>query len=139
MGLAAPIASVVGGLGGALIGRSGQNRALQAQERATQAQLALEREREAARGRRYEQAYGDYRNEKTQYDQIRRALLGHYGINFGDTGGTPTPGAAKGSLGDLVSRGGLAPIGGTVPAMAGGVAPMEPVSEDVLDWRNYGA
>lgn len=146
MALAAPIASVVGGIGGALIGRSGQNRALQSQERATMAQIQLERDRDAARNARFEAANRRYDQEMANYNQIRRQLLGHYGINLGDQGGGAAPAGAQGvkggmSLGDLVSRGdGMAPMGGA-PAAAPALGPAEEAmggGGDVFDWRNYG-
>src|SRR5262245_52400513 len=116
MGWAAPVANLAGALGGALIGRSGQNAQLKAQERATNAQIALERERDAARTSRYNQAYADYQKKDAEYNMIRRALLGHYGVNLGgggEGGGAPAPAAAPPpqvgtqgvSLGQLMSGG----------------------------------
>jgi hypothetical protein len=159
MGWAAPVASIVTGIGGALIGRSGQNKALQAQERATNAQLQYQREQDAGRSQRYERAYGAYEKEKAQYDQIRRALLSHYGVNFGDApGGAPAGGGeVRGGMGagggmnvgQLLGGGqtaiGGAPVSGAPDAglgPAGPAGPSEPgplvADEDVFDWRRYG-
>jgi hypothetical protein len=156
------ILSGLGGLGAALIGRSAQNRGYAAQERATSQRIQLERERDAARQRRYDQSMENYRREKDQYDTIRRSLLSHYGITLptpsapgGATGAAPggaPPGAgAQGmSLGDLMGgRGGVAgPMGGggggfepPAPAAPGPggppAAPVDPFKEDILDWRRY--
>ena len=140
-------------LGGALIGRSGQNRAIGAQERATQAQIALERERDAARQRRYDAAMVDYRKEKDFYDQTRRQLLEHY---YGIKQPAPAaPAPAPGGQGQ-----GMAPVGGVTlgglmsrpPVASGGPAlgpsavlgppdpgqPSPDAEADVFDWRRYG-
>ena len=134
-------------LGGALIGRSGQNRAIGAQERATQAQIALERERDAARQRRYDAAMVDYRKEKDFYDQTRRQLLEHY---YGIKQPAPAaPAAAPGGQGQGLTLGGL--MGGAPPAFGGPaqgppavLGPPDPgqpspdAEADVFDWRRYG-
>jgi hypothetical protein len=159
MGWAAPVAQVAGAIGGALIGRSGQGQAIKSQERAAMQQIALERERDAARGQRYNTAMTAYNQEKQQYDQMRRALLAHYGVNMGGApgGGTPSPaGDVKGPMGSAgvspmsggVSLGALMG-GGSAPAPAAGdpaaaaARPDEPVplvdEGDAFDWRRYGA
>jgi hypothetical protein len=156
MGWAAPVAGVISTIGGALIGRSGQNRAIGAQERATQAQIQLERERDAARQQRYQSSMEDYRREKTQYDQIRRAMLSHYGINLPGEGQAGAGAGATGvSLGELVSGAGRmgaptkfgpaaapaagAALGAEAPAPGGDLGgEAGPSGEDLFDWRRYG-
>lgn len=159
MAWAAPVASVVTGIGGALIGRSGQNRALSAQERAATAQLQYQREQDANRARRYDSAMTDYRAEKAQYDAIRRAVLGHYGINLPDPsartvagpGASPTQSGGM-NLEQLVgvgqrfastpriapgpTDGSVAPVAGSQSSEA--LTDGESVRDDVFDWRNYG-
>jgi hypothetical protein len=160
--------AAAGSLGGALIGRSGQNRALQSQERATNAQIQLERERDAARQQRYAASMENYNRENAEYNQMRRALLAHYGVNFGDTGAAPSGGGggAQGGMGagggydvTMGNPGGGISLGALMQGQAtGGGGPAGPTPApppgdpagakgtlgdmmeggDAFDWRNYG-
>lgn len=154
-----------GSLGGALISRTGQGKAIGASERATMAQLQYQREQDAAKQKRYDAAMQSYAQEKQRYDQIRTALLGHYGIQLPGAGGAPAGAGAppagggeagqKGmSLGDLASIGGRFNTAGAAPmpmadpsgpSVAPDGTPAEPAAPqapgagtDVFDWRNYG-
>lgn len=154
MGWASAAANVVGALGGALIGRSGQGKAIGAQERATMAQIQLERDRDAAKQKRYESGMADYRREKENWDNIRRTLLSHYlGVQLPGGGGQAPGGAPPGNTGFA---------GGTLGQLAGGISPQPPVAmgmdpmgtgaqgglpdmtaapistEEAFDWRRYG-
>ena len=149
---------------GAVIDSRGRNRALSSQERTSNQQIALERERDAARNARYSQAMDSYREEKRQYDEMRRQLLAHYGVNIGGGGGggqapagppaSPPAGGSGMNLGQLMGQppGGVSGGvwgGGQTPAEAppaaglGPEGPGAPGSPDasaggVFDWRRYG-
>lgn len=166
MGWAGAVAGLAGNIGGALIGRSGQSQALKAQERATQAQIQLERDRDAAKQRRYDTAMSGYTREKEQYDSYRRALLEHYGIKLpapaaagpGGAAGAPAgmapmaaggPAGGPANLGQLMQAGagfGAAPAALGPPPVAAPGAPGEggpavpdvAAGDDAFDWRRYG-
>jgi hypothetical protein len=154
-------------LGGGLIARSGQNRAISSQERTTNAQIQLERERDAARQQRYQASMEDYRRKDAEYNQMRRALLTHYGVNFGDSGAAPAGGGggAQGGMGagggydvTMGNPGGGISLGALMQNQATGGGPAGPAPApppgdpaaakgslgdlmeggDAFDWRNYG-
>lgn len=78
----AAIASGVASLGGAALGARAQGKATQAQQRAADQAMALERERERAKAQRYEAAMEDYRKQYDAWDAMRRAAFAQQGINL---------------------------------------------------------
>jgi len=157
--------SALGLFGGAKAQAGASNRAVEAQERAAQQALQLEREREAARKAEYDQAQARYREEYAAWDQQRRAILQHYGVDIpgsaGGGGGTPSTFTSKVRAAQEARAGGGAPDTGAVDAAAYGgipqraaltlgrlVAPAanagpmtaeQGAPEDWTDWRKYGA
>ena len=160
-------AAIAGGaaLGGAALSARSTGKGIDAQERAAQQALQLEREREAARKAEYDQAQARYREEYAAWDQQRRAILRHYGVDIpesaGGGGGTPSAFTSKVRAAQEARAGGGAPDAGAVDTAAYGgipqraaltlgrlVAPAanagpmtaeQGAPEDWTDWRQYGA
>jgi len=163
----AAIATAAGAALGGIFQSRASNKATDAQERAAQQALQLEREREAARKAEYDQAQARYREEYAAWDQQRRAILRHYGVDIPEYGGTPSTFTSKIRAAQEARAGGGAPDAGAVDAGApdagaayGGIpqraaltlgrlvapaanaGPMtaeQGAPEDWTDWRKYGA
>lgn len=141
---AAVLIPAAAALTGSVIQSRSQNRALSVQRRAADQQIALERERDEARASRYSTAMEDYRKQQAEYDQMRRALLSHYGVNYGAPAGADgAKAAAPGvSLGGLLANPQATMLGpGGAPITPGTPGPEGPEAmegEDAFDWRRYG-
>jgi len=80
--LGGPIVSGVFGLGGALLESRQAGRATKASERATEAALAFEREKEASRKASFDAAMVDYNKRLAANDALKAALLQRLGFSM---------------------------------------------------------